>query len=569
MAQAPPADGGLSAPPGRPRRPSLVAVDGPAALEALTAPPTVSEVVGAVLAATPFGSPRTRISVTRPTADLAVPADDEGTNNDTNNDAERRGRTDADAHRSAPHGSTPPRSHSALRRIFTDTLRRFTPEPTDLEGPPETDFDREATLARSRPRTPEDETGASEPVQDAEPEPEADHSRLEPPPPRPPGRRRSWVELAADTVMDILLPKDAFDFELSASAGREARFLGHYTYDDLRQYITDFGIKDELAKRGYTDLMFKIDSSDGFVQRLTVTDSSLLTDAERARGAKIAVTDRNFILDLFVRIRDCRAWDFHAYQELVRLRDGDPGFLFSRPSGAEESAGRRAATPVAGLDPDTHHVSICDLPPEEAGEDVAMLEGAFSEPPLNVTVVDWLEIQNPRAVFTKTRPPLPGQRNPGLKVARKVVSLILSLAEWRHRDCLSNCPDNFHNAYLYSRRGFQYLSPSMQGFFAALADDLEPAVARYGLAPVAWAFRLGHLKDRASGKTVVWSSTQEQVYPTSDRMRRYFTSDRYILQAERARAAYGGRFAVDFEDPKVQGDLKAAMNWGELPFSPR
>lgn len=265
----------------------------------------------------------------------------------------------------------------------------------------------------------------------------------------------------------------------------------------------DFGIKEELAKRGYKDLLFKIDTSDPFVQRLTVTDTSLLDQDQKEKGAKIVITASNFIMDMWIRVKDMRYHDFHAYQELIRLKEGDPGFLFKHTGGSGPGGSHRSDGLPVGATLQTHHISICDIPVEEAAIDVALFEKSFSEPPLSISIVDWLEIQNPHSQFTKTRPPLPGQRNPGLKVARKVVSLILSLAEWKHRDCLSNTPDNWHNAYMYGRRGFQYVDPFMQGYIMAIEEALDGDIVKYGLGPVAWAWKLGHVKRTDNGKTVM------------------------------------------------------------------
>lgn len=61
-----------------------------------------------------------------------------------------------------------------------------------------------------------------------------------------------------------------------------------------------------------------------------------------------------------------------------------------------------------------------------------------------------------------------------------------------------------------------------------------------------------------------WSSTQEQVYPTSSRMRKFFTSDEYLRQVEKARNFYAGKFMIDFEDLRVQAEIRTAMGWGSL-----
>lgn len=151
---------------------------------------------------------------------------------------------DGDVQRPAAH-----RTDSTLARVLRGTLRRFTPEPS--EGPLDEDFDREPDLtppeavhltvdAVAATSTLDSATPGSSDILSPENHVETlDRSHLEPPSVPSPGRRRrqSWVELAADRMMSAILPKDAFEFDLSIHHSEdEKKFLGSYTAEDLKKW---------------------------------------------------------------------------------------------------------------------------------------------------------------------------------------------------------------------------------------------------------------------------------------------------------------------------------------------
>jgi len=47
-------------------------------------------------------------------------------------------------------------------------------------------------------------------------------------------------------------------------------------------------------------------------------------------------------------------------------------------------------------------------------------------------------------------------------------------------------------------------------------------------------------------------------------MRKYFTSDAYLKQVEKARDFYNGKFSIDWNDERVQSDIRSAMGWSNL-----
>ena len=59
---------------------------------------------------------------------------------------------------------------------------------------------------------------------------------------------------------------------------------------------------------------------------------------------------------------------------------------------------------------------------------------------LSVLTVEWLSLQDPRAVFTRERPRLPGQTHPGLGLGRQLYLRVLGWAAAWGRTASSTCP---------------------------------------------------------------------------------------------------------------------------------
>jgi len=135
--------------------------------------------------------------------------------------------------------------------------------------------------------------------------------------------------------------------------------------------------------------------------------------------------------------------------------------------------------------------------------------GAFE-----VLEIVWLELANPKAAFTPERPPLPGQRHPGLGLARQSLALEKALAKRLHCEALVTTPRWFHNASLYLRAGYRHLHASDAARFASLAaaHDGEPlsraSAAVEALSPP---FAFGEL-----------------LYPLSGRLRRRTPADPFL-----------------------------------------
>ncbi len=151
--------------------------------------------------------------------------------------------------------------------------------------------------------------------------------------------------------------------------------------------------------------------------------------------------------------------------------------------------------------------------------------------------IEWLTLQNPTATFTTKRPLLPGQKYPGLKIGRQVLGVLINMTKRLKTDGLLNIPEHYHNAVFYSR-SFKFFDPNSQGLFLALQTDLK----KYAIGQAAWAVELECIFEKKSGKNWKWF-TQEQILPVSKKMQRYFASENYLKQVNKAREKY--KFEID------------------------
>jgi hypothetical protein len=141
-------------------------------------------------------------------------------------------------------------------------------------------------------------------------------------------------------------------------------------------------------------------------------------------------------------------------------------------------------------------------------------------PDLKFLAVEWLLLQDPKARFAPDKPPLPGQKFPGLGVAEEIQELLVQACKRLELDGLLSHPAHFHNASVPLRH-FHFLDPEAEGRFLAIRHVLS----RY---PLTDASRL--LDDGAlalgNHTPVSWRSS-EYVLPVSARLRGYFESPNY------------------------------------------
>lgn len=126
--------------------------------------------------------------------------------------------------------------------------------------------------------------------------------------------------------------------------------------------------------------------------------------------------------------------------------------------------------------------------------------------------VEWLLLQNPRVRFSAKRPPLPGQKHPGLGLLDDVVALLIVACDRLHLDGLVFVPSQFHIA-AYGRSHMKFVKRATQQRFEAL---LELTRGR-DLAAASQAIAAGRVVDAETGETVKWIP-EPMVLGTSQRM---------------------------------------------------
>lgn len=185
--------------------------------------------------------------------------------------------------------------------------------------------------------------------------------------------------------------------------------------------------------------------------------------------------------------------------------------------------------------------------PENMVVDLKIKEGAFrpkkrltsyfypSE--CNFLILEWLTLQNPLMDFSGEKSPLPGQKHPGLNLGNKVLDIFVYLARFTQKDGILAFPAYFHNALLFSRN-FHFLNPEKQGEVFAIRK-LFPEIP---FKQLAWIVHLNCLRDK-NGRYYEWSA-EEQVYPLSKALKKYFESKTYREKAKES-----------------QEDLNFEINW--------
>lgn len=148
---------------------------------------------------------------------------------------------------------------------------------------------------------------------------------------------------------------------------------------------------------------------------------------------------------------------------------------------------------------------------------------------INALVIDWLLFQNPNASFTADRPPLPGQRFPGLGIMRTSMRAIIDLAKQEGKEAVVNIPEYYHNAVLYAP-DFRFFSPFVEGRFQALRKFLS----NVSLTEASHLVMSEKLRNETKQEPFRWKA-HEQVLGLVPEISEYFTSEPYlrgVAQAE-------------------------------------
>ena len=144
--------------------------------------------------------------------------------------------------------------------------------------------------------------------------------------------------------------------------------------------------------------------------------------------------------------------------------------------------------------------------------------------------VEWLLLQDPRKPVDGPRPPLPGQKHPGLGLLRDAASLLVLMCERLGLDGILFVPAHYHLAAQASGL-LRFVEPEAAARFEALRD----AVGDLPLGEATRAVDAQKVLDEATGEPVTWEPSP-MVIPVSERLARRLASDDATQRRREARA---------------------------------
>ncbi|BFU23971.1 hypothetical protein KM1_045780 [Entamoeba histolytica HM-3:IMSS] len=155
------------------------------------------------------------------------------------------------------------------------------------------------------------------------------------------------------------------------------------------------------------------------------------------------------------------------------------------------------------------------------------IKNHFKHPNLNVTIVEWLRVQDYRH-YCKNKMLLPSQLHTGLGLTREIHYCVQHYAKQSQRDGISNTPEQWHNALQYLRLNppFKFLNPAYEGIFLSINEAVKNDIKEKGFAEVVWALTSKCLKRKDNGERFEWLK-MEQISPMSQELKMYFNSNEY------------------------------------------
>ena len=142
--------------------------------------------------------------------------------------------------------------------------------------------------------------------------------------------------------------------------------------------------------------------------------------------------------------------------------------------------------------------------------------------PYEMINIEWISARNPYMGFSKEKPQLPGQSNPGLGILKYCFRMIYLMASEIIKDGFMDVPDHMHGAIMYSS-DFRFFDPVHEAILRAVMRDLK----KYSISEISWGIITSTVIEKYSGQPQVYDPC-EQVHPVSRRMKKYFRSDLYM-----------------------------------------
>ena len=150
---------------------------------------------------------------------------------------------------------------------------------------------------------------------------------------------------------------------------------------------------------------------------------------------------------------------------------------------------------------------------------------------MEVLTVEWMMLQNPRAEFTSERPPLPGQKHPGLGMTQEILALMVLACDRLKLDGVLFVPSRFH--IVGTVRGpLRFLEPDDE----ALRLAIQAVVRELPLVEASRRIENDRVIDAATGKPVHWRPAA-MVLPVSRQLKARMESAEYESRVAAARAA--------------------------------
>ena len=147
-----------------------------------------------------------------------------------------------------------------------------------------------------------------------------------------------------------------------------------------------------------------------------------------------------------------------------------------------------------------------------------------------------MQAQNPEREFTSNRPPLPGQRFPGLGLGKNVFGVLKNASKRLDLGAIVSVPSYFHNALFYSD-GFTFIDPQYEGIFRAIVrDTIDHLIATYdfkrstAVSATTWAFEWNLVVDQ-DGMPFPWFH-EPMFVPTSKSLQKWIDGTFYSEQVK-------------------------------------
>lgn len=151
--------------------------------------------------------------------------------------------------------------------------------------------------------------------------------------------------------------------------------------------------------------------------------------------------------------------------------------------------------------------------------------------------IEWLMLQNPRLGFLSGRPPLPGQKAPGLGMLREVISLLILVCERIGLDGIAFVPSHFHLA-VQAHGPLRFAEPLAEARYRAMVAALHALP----LGRASEAVDAGRVEDAATDQPARWERSP-MVLPVTEALKDRLAGEEFRREVDRLGATLRYRLA--------------------------